>query len=181
MGQPSEAKGNISSNKTKIIIAVLVAVVVIAVAVCITVVAMSRNKPEGPVIGYASEATVFLDQDSLQAAVDEAQHQGMIALSYKNNAYSTDGKTFSCYLANSPSNIYDMFLTIFADPEMTDQVFLSGLVRPGSGFEEIKLDRKLDPGDHTMYVALTQVDTEEDGSQVIRGQTAYTVEFHVME
>ena len=62
---------------------------------------------------------------------------------------------------------------------MTDQVYLSGLVPPGSGFEEITLDRALDSGDHTMIVVLTQVDTDENGTQVLKNQVSHTVEFHV--
>ena len=87
-----------------------------------------------PKIGYAVEASVILDQDALQAAADEAiknARENRIALKYQNNAYSKDGKTFSCLLANSPSNLYDMYLTIFTDTAMTDQVYLSGLVPPG--------------------------------------------------
>ena len=82
---------------------------------------------------------------------------GMVSLKYQNDAYSSDGVTFKCYLANSGSNLYDMFLTIFSDVELTDQVYLSGLVPPGSGFEEITLDHALDPGTHRVYVTQSQV------------------------
>lgn len=135
-----------------------------------------------PKIGYATEATVMLDENALQAAVDEAMENaknGMIALQYQNDAFSTDGKTFSCRIANSPENLYDMFLTIFADDNLADQIFLSGLVPPGSGFEEITLDRALEEGDHTVYVAVTQVETDEAGAQVIKNQVVHTIKFHV--
>lgn len=75
-----------------------------------------------------------------------------------------------------------MFLTIYADAEMTEQIFLSGLVPPGSGFENITLDRALEKGDHMVYVVLTQVETNaETGEQVIRNQVAHTMDFHVTE
>ena len=125
----------------------------------------------------------MLDQDSLQAAVDEAQRnarEGLVALQYQNDAFSTDGETFSCHIANAPTNLYDMFLTIYADPEMTDQVFLSELVPPGSGFTEITLDHALEQGDTTVYVAVTQVATNEDGEQVVKNQVMHTIEFHVL-
>lgn len=160
----------------------------IAIIACLTVVIVGmacflffRKEPDNR-IDYAMEAKVMLDQDSLQAAADEAQRNardGRIALQYQNDAFSKDGKTFSCHIANSSGNLYDMFLTIFADSELTDQLFLSGLVPPGSGFEEITLDHKLEPGDHTVYVAITQVDTDEDGQQVIKNQVVHTIEFHV--
>lgn len=179
MSQSAETK----SNKTTKV-AVAVAAVAVAVAIGIGVFALTGrdDQESGPTIGYASEATVMLDENSIQAAVDEAQENaknGMVALQYQNEAFSSDGKTFSCYIANAPANLYDMFLTIFTDAEMTDQIFLSGLVPPGSGFEEITLDRALDPGDHTVYVAVTQVETDDDGAQIMRNQVAHTIEFHV--
>ena len=142
-----------------------------------------RKEPDGKQqVGYATEATVMLDQNSLQAAMDAAMENakdGNVALLYKNDAYSENGTDFECYIVNSNSNKYDMFLTIYADESLTDQVFLSGLVPPGSGFEEITLDHALECGDHTAYVVLTQVDMDENGEQVIKNQVAHTMEFHV--
>lgn len=135
-----------------------------------------------PRVGYATEATVMLDQNSLQAAMDAAMEKakdGNVALRYKNNAYSTNGTDFECYIVNSTSNVYDMFLTIYANAEMTDQVFLSGLVPPGSGFENITLDHALESGSHTVYVVVTQVADDENGQQVIKNQVVHTMDFHV--
>jgi len=182
MSQSAETKSN---KTTKVAIAVAAAVV--AAAIGIGVFALTRRDDQDSnsgSIGYASEATIMLDEDSIQAAVDEAQENaknGMVALQYQNDAFSSDGTTFSCYIANSPSNLYDMFLAIYADAELTDQIFLSQLVPPGSGFENITLDHALDAGSHTVFVALTQVDTNEDGQQVIKHQTMHTMDFHVTE
>lgn len=179
MSQSAETKSN---KTTKVAIAVAAVAVAAAVGIGVFALTGRDDQDSGTGIGYAAEATVLLDEDSLQAAVDEAQENaknGMVALQYQNEAFSSDGKTFSCYIANAPSNLYDMFLTIFADAELTDQIFLSGLVPPGSGFEEITLDHALDPGDHTVYVAVTQVETEDDGTQVMKNQVMHTIEFHV--
>lgn len=136
-----------------------------------------------PRIGYSGEASVILDQNALQAAMDEAManaKNNSIALLYKNNAFSENGTDFDCYIVNSAANKYDMFLTIFADEAMTDQLFLSGLVPPGSGFEHITLDHALEPGTHTVVVAVTQVaDDEETGEQVVKNQVMHTMDFHV--
>lgn len=133
-------------------------------------------------IGYAMEAKVFTDEESLSAAMQEAQKNAKaknIALRYQNDAYSEDGKTFSCRIINSERNQYDMYLILYADPEWTDQLLMTDLVPPGSGFDEITLDHALAPGDHTVYVVYTQVKTDEDGKQSIWNQTAHTIEFHV--
>lgn len=170
----------------KRLIAVIVGLVLIIMAMAFFL--LFRQEPtsiadgDTPRVGYATDAKVMLDQDSLQAAMDEAMENardGNVALRYKNNAYSTNGTDFECFIVNSASNKYDMFLTIYADAEMTDQIFLSGLVPPGSGFENITLDHALEPGSHEVTVVLTQVDTDENGAQVIKHQVAHTMDFHV--
>lgn len=172
----------------KRLIAVIVGLVLIIMAMGFFL--LFRQEPtsiadgDTPRVGYATDAKVMLDQDSLQAAMDEAMakaQDGYVALLYENDAFSKNGTDFDCYIVNSAANKYDMFLTIYADDGLTDQVFLSGLVRPGSGFEQITLDRALEPGNHTVNVVVTQVDTDENGVQVIKNQVAHTMDFHVTE
>lgn len=176
------------TNRTVIIAALVVVMTVSGAAAAI--VSAINNSPQdpGPLpssgIGYSTEATVILTQEELQAAYDKAMEnarRGNIALLYKNNAYSSDGVNFSCYIVNSASNKYDMFLAIYADLEMTDRLYLSQLVPPGSGFNQIKLEHALEKGDHTVYVSLTQVDRNaETGEESICGQVFHTMEFHVV-
>lgn len=173
-----------AAPSNKVVIAA--AAVVVAVVVIATGVLLSSRSPSGDdnrVISYA-DASVFLDEDSLQAAYDEASKNAAnnsVALWYQNNAYSDDGIHFDCFIGNSSGNLYDMFLTIFSDLEMTDQILLSGLIRPGSGFEQIELEHALEPGVTTVYVAATLVDTAEDGTQTIVSQVVHTMDFIVSE
>ena len=170
-----------SGVSTKTVVAVA-SVVVVAVVITAVAVVMNVLKKDDNTIGYASEAKVMLDQGSLQDAFDEALRNAQnnyIALRYKNTAHSKDGIHFTCSITNSAANLYDMFLTIYADEAMTDQLFLSGLVPPGSGFEELTLDHALPKGENRVYVALTQVDTNDDGQQVIKNQVVHTIDFYV--
>jgi hypothetical protein len=179
---PGSPKHSGLSNKTVLLAAVMV---VVAVIIAAAVIVCTRQKTPDLTVGYATEAKVMLDQDSLQAAMDAAMENakdGNISLLYKNNAYSSDGENFECYLVNSSGNLYDAFFTIYANADMTDELFLSQLVPPGSGFENITLEHPLDEGDHTVYVALTQVKTDEKtGAQSIGHQVVHTMEFHVQK
>lgn len=175
------------TGSNKLVLGIAGAVTVTAIAISAAVIVKTQNnqpvQTEDGRIAYSTEAKVMLDQDSLQAAMDEAvanAKDGNVALRYKNNAYSSDGKTFECSLMNSQRNKYDCFFTIYSDAELTDQLYLTGLVPPGSGFEEITLDKELSAGDHHVYIALTQV-ADEEGEQVIKNQVVYTMEFHVMK
>jgi hypothetical protein len=133
-------------------------------------------------VGYATEGVTLVDDpDAARKASEELLAEGMkgMTLSYKNDAFSTDGITFDCYLANHPKNSYDMFVAIYGDEEYTDELYLSQLLRPGTAFNEIKLEHALEPGDHTVHAAYTLVE-EVDGQQVMQNQQLVTMVFHVV-
>jgi hypothetical protein len=173
------AKAGLSNKVVVIVAAIVVAVVIAAAAVVVTVL----NKEDDSGIGYSMEAQVLVTQEELDKAAEEAlanAKNGDIALSYQNDALSIDGTHFQCRILNSARNKYDMFLTIYSDLAMTDELFLSQLVPPGSGFENITLEHSLDVGDHRVYVVLTQVEQDEEtGEESIVGQVVYTMDFHV--
>lgn len=177
-----EAKKPLDKRLIAVIVGLIIVIMVMAFFMLFRQEPTTINDGDTPRVGYAAEAHVMLTQDELQAAMDAAMaRDNEVALLYKNNAYSKNGTDFECYIVNSAANKYDMFLTIYADAEMTNQVFLSGLVPPGSGFENITLDHALEPGDHEVVVAVTQVDTDENGKQEIKNQVMHTMDFHVTQ
>ena len=168
------------------LIPALLAVVVLLLAVILVFVMKPGAEPvdiqdgETPKLGYAEGTTVVEDPDALQKAVDEMYAhaaEGGVTLEYKNDARSTDGENFSCYISLA-ENRYDMYLQIFADSELTDQLLLTGLIRPGSAFDNISLEHPLDPGTHRVYVAFTQV---EEDLETIHAQVMVTMDFTVAE
>lgn len=135
--------------------------------------------PEGAKLGYASGA-VAVDSGSLQDLVDHMQkvNKGQFMTEYRNEAVSVDGTTFKCYIGNGELNTYDMYFQIFGDIEMTDQLYLSELLRPATVLKEITLEHPLELGTHTVYVVFTQVG--EDLASIV-GQVTITMEFSVIE
>lgn len=133
-------------------------------------------------VGYATEGvTVVSDEESIQKAVDDlfakSQQKGM-SLKYKYDAVSTDGVTFKCLLANSEDNDDDMFIAIYSDSTFEDELFLSELLRPGTGFEQITLNHPLEKGTHDVVAAFTLVKTE-NGEQSITQQQFIGLKFTV--
>ena len=100
METPAETKRTpASSNKAVIIIAAAVIIAVAIVAAAFIVLSGGKDGSDDGIIGYATEAKVMLDQDSLQAAMDEAManaRDGNVGLMYKNDAFSDDGVNFEC-------------------------------------------------------------------------------------
>lgn len=187
-GVPMEAESKSNSNKRLIIILVFIVVIVAIVAAAAVMILRGGQGPaesvdisEGktPMLGYA-QGVVAIDEESLQAAVDEAfkASENQFITEFIDEATSKDGENFSCYIGNSDMNVYDMYMQIFADGEFTDQLFLSGLLRPGTVFEEIKIDHPLEPGTHPAVVVFTQVD---DDHATIVGQVSVAMTFIVSE
>ncbi len=153
--------------------AVLLTILVICVigAVCV-IYYLSTQEKESPGLKYATEGVVLTEEGDFETVLEP----NMIALEFKNDAFSQDGQTFVCYLGNSELNERDMFIAIYADAELTDELYVSDMLRPGNAFNEIKLNRKLDEGDHRVYVAMTQMEDPE----TMHAQTIYTMDFHVL-
>lgn len=135
------------------------------------------NRPDESVgdgrIPYA-EGVVIMDGSDI-----EPVPKGRIALRYNYQAYSTDGINFTCKLGNDESNQYDLYFDLYADAALTDEIYLSGLLRPGTALDSITLDHALPEGTNTVYVSFNQVDVDEEGNQSLLSQTLVTVDFIV--
>ena len=166
----------------KQILAPLLALFLLAACGKTQVVYVDRPVSEGPELSYAMDAVTATDQDTLQAAVDEAiQKSGELSmgLTFKNVAISYDGINFDCYLGNSDSNEYDMYIQIFGDEALTDELYLSGLIRPGEAFDHLTLNHALNLGSHDVYVSFTQVESNGEGGFNIVNQRMISIEFIV--
>lgn len=168
------------NNRTVIILLAVIVVLLAAVLGMFVMKGEDASSEETPKLTYAAEGiTEVKDVDALQLAVNEAfdrSNQNSITLSYQRTATSSDGQNFKCYIGNAKENPFDLYIGLYADPEYTDQLYLSGLIRPGEAFESITLDRKLPSGTNDVYVAYTQV---KEDLQTIQGQAFVKMEFLV--
>lgn len=136
------------------------------------------------IVGYATEGVtpVTNDPEEFSRAVDEAFRKAAekkpMSLKYRYDATSRDGVNFDCLLANSPDNDDDMFIAIYTDTTFQEELFLSELLRPGTAFEHITLNRQLEKGSHDVVAAFTLVKTE-DGQQSITQQQFIGLRFTV--
>ena len=120
-------------------------------------------------LGYEENAVVVTDEDALQKLVDEMKNgDSQISLEYKNVASSGDGSDFTCYIANSAKNQYDMYIGIYTDASYEEELYLSQLMRPGTGIKEFKCNKELAPGSYDAVLVFTLVD---DDHETIRSQT----------
>jgi hypothetical protein len=133
-----------------------------------------------PVLSYA-EGVVALDEDTLQSQVDAMMKQaeeGTMTLEFKNTAYSSDGINFTCSVGNAIENKYDMYINIYTDDTLEDEILLTGLIPPGTGIESFESEIQLDPGDYETVMVLTQV---SDDHTAIVGQLSVVLNLVVSE
>ena len=186
-------------SKSKVIIIVLI--IVIAVLVCggtaaafllmnnqgnasepvnnVQTEATEADEPKNPLKLDYDDSAVALDENGLQKQIDEMQKNAddRISLEYKNEAASSDGKTIKCYLANSDLNTEDMFIAIFTDATLTEQVYLSGLLKPGTSIQEFQSETTFEPGEYSLIAMFTSVsDDHETMTSQVSVELKLTVE-----
>lgn len=132
-----------------------------------------------PELGYAEGTTVVRDENALQKALDDMAAKvakGSMVLEYEADAYSVNGKDFKCYLANAPENTYDMYFDMYNGSNIDEQLFLSGLLKPGQALDKIELNTALSDGDHSAVLFFTTV---EDDHKTLHSQISVTMNLHV--
>lgn len=160
----------------------LLVIILLLAAVGVTVFLWYRNQEDEDDdggLGYEKSAVVVTDQDELQKMVDEMEaRDGKITLEYKNVARSSDGSEFTCYVANSTINTCDMYIGIYTDASYTEELYLTQLMKPGSGITSFTCNKKMEPGTHEVVLVFTQV---EDDHKTIRTQVPVTYSLVVSE
>ena len=144
--------------------------------------------PVGAIAWASGEGvTVVTDPVDLNERVDQlyqaAAEEG-VSVEYKNEAFSTDGTSFACYIGNPRRSPYPMYITIYADTTFQEELFISGLLKPGQAFNKVTMSRTLEEGVNVLPICYTQVyepHTEKNDSDEfkIRGQAVITLNFNV--
>lgn len=168
-------------------IAMLAVIIALAAAFCAALIillprdnAPVQNETEtGANIIQYDEAAVILDEEEMRSQFDDVQkktEEGKMSLRYQKTAYSSDGVNFKCEIGNSSANDYDMYINIYKDPELTEQILLTGLIPPGSKITEFESEIPLAPGTYNTTLVLTQV---EDDRSTFHAQLMITLDLVV--
>lgn len=179
--EDSSAVPEKKDRKKKVFLLLVIILVLVAVGVCVFLWYRNREKDDDDSgkLGYEATAVVVTDPDELQKMVDDMANQnGKISLEYKNVAQSSDGSNFDCYIANSASNVCDMYIGIYTDATYEEELYLTQLMKPGSGITSFKCNKKMEPGHYDVVLVFTLV---EDDHKTIRTQTTVTYSLNVDE
>jgi ABC-type Na+ efflux pump permease subunit len=173
-------------SKSKIIIVLLIIVIVLLVAgvgvgaififggqkpaneaqttaPAVTQAPETEKKNDNPLVLDYDSSAVAIDEASLQNSLNKMKEKvadGYLNLNFKNEARSNDGVNFSCFLGNSDANTHDLFFNIYKDASLEEQIYLSGLIAPGSAVESFTSEIKLDPGEYSAILFFSSVDDD---------------------
>lgn len=173
MEQTPVVKKKSSKKLVFLFLIIIVIAAIIAVAAIVKIKHGNDSDSDGT-LQY--EANVITDSsEDFQAAMDEMVEkakEGQMSLEMQTEAYSKDGKKFTCYLANSNKNNYDMFMVLY-DDETEQEIYRTGLIPIGSRIEEFELEEPLEKGTHLITIVFNQVEKDKKTihSQVNVGAT----------
>lgn len=154
-----------------ILIIVLIVVVAAAAVVIIKLLGKENGGESGPNytsengIGYEINAQVYTSGD-----IAYSQPEG-VAVRFKTVATSSDGTNFACEIGNSTANKLDMYIDLYDDiaMETENEIYLSGLLRPGEQITSFKTSRQMPKGSYDIVLVVTLV---EDDHKTIHAQSS---------
>lgn len=85
-----------------------------------------------------------------------------IPLHFAAGATSSDGENFACTLGNPHGAAHDIYFDIYADRDFTEEIYLSGLVAPGTQIESFKSGKKFPYGATDVFLVITTVDDDHE-------------------
>lgn len=164
-------EGKKSSNKTVVIILIIVIILLLAGGAVFFI--LNANKsPEsestgGKQIPLEISAGV-LSPDQLknwnEQALKEAE-DNQIPVIYTPTATSTDGVNFECEIGNPTGAKYYMYLDLYSDTSLEEEIYLSGLIEPGKGITSFSTSKTFPKGETDTVLVLTTV--REDQKTIV--------------
>lgn len=120
--------------------------------------------------GYEVTASVITSGD-----VAFSQPEG-VGVRYKPVAVSTDGWNFECEIGSSLANKLDMYIDMYSDIQAQDQIYVSGLMRPGEGITSFTAKHEMPKGQYDVVLVLTLV---EDDHKTLHAQSVVALTLSV--
>lgn len=166
------------SSKNKIVIILLVILVLLLIGGGVTAFVLFRggNEPSSSGAGLTPDGQIPYEAGGYvgmltSATLDDLfnQDDNMIPLHFSNTALSDDGETFVCILGNPNGAKYDMYFDIYTDISLNEQIYISGLLAPGTQLEGFKSKKIYPAGQHDAILVLTTVD--EDHRTIVAQQS----------
>lgn len=164
-----------STNKAVVIVLVVIILLLIGGGAAAAVILLNRNgdgeTSQTGGIKYETNVGMVKPNEDLAEKLKEGTGD-RIPLHFSTTATSSDGTNFKCVLGNPNGAQYDIYFDIYADDACTEQIYLSGLVAPGSQLEGFTSSKTFPKGTQDVVLVVTQVEPDH---QTLRLQTMVSI------
>lgn len=154
-----------NKHKKKSVIFFFVIILLVGIITTLLFMLLSKEEEQASSGAMVYEANVVVDDaEALQDAVDklfQKAKEGYMTLEMQTEAYSEDGKVFTCHLANSNMNNYDMFMVFYLD-DTQEEIYRTGLIPIGARIEEFTLEKPLESGNYEVTIVYNQVEEDRE-------------------
>ncbi len=169
-----------SSKKTIIILLVIIIALIIAGGTALILVLNRSNDDGGQQNGADGTAgkqiplevsAGVLSPDKLKEWNEQAlkeMEDNQIPMIYAPTANSADGVNFKCDIGNPEGAKYYIYLDLYSDATLSEEVYLSGLIEPGKGITSFTTNRAFPKGETDAVLVFTTV---QDDMKTIVAQT----------
>lgn len=174
-----------SSQKTIIILLLIVIILLIAGGAVFFILNANKGNGEtsdatsgGKQIPLEVNAQV-LDPERLSNWNEKelaAMEDNQIPIIYSPVVNSKDGETFACQIGNPAGAKYYIYLDMYSDTTLEEEIYLSGLLAPGQGITSFKTSKKFPEGETDVVLVITTV--QEDRNTIV-AQTMVALTLYV--
>lgn len=167
-----------NSGKKTIIILLVIIIALLVLGGAVLIFALNRSDKES---GSQSESTGkqiplemtagVLSPDKLKEWNEQAlknMEDNQIPIIYAPTANSADGVNFKCDIGNPEGAKYYMYLDLYSDATLSEEVYLSGLIEPGKGITSFTTNKAFPKGETDAVLVFTTV---RDDMKTIVAQT----------
>lgn len=174
-----------SSNK-KIIIILIIIIVLLLVGGAVFFIMNNKSGKEGEESTSGKQIPLEVNagvvnpdhmkewNESVLAEMEDNQ----VPIIYSPTATSADGENFSCEIGNPEGAKYYIYLDMYSDTTLSEEVYLSGLLAPGQGITSFKTNRAFPKGETDIVLVITTV---RDDRATIVAQTMVVLTLQVSE
>lgn len=99
-----------------------------------------------------------------------------IPIIYAPNATSADGENFLCEIGNPEGAKYYIYLDMYSDTTLSEEIYLSGLLAPGQGITSFKTNKVFSEGETDIVLVISTV---QDNRTTIVAQTMMVLTLQV--
>jgi len=148
-GKQDAKKKNSSKKKTWILVLIIIALAAVIAALAVYMLKNSQPEPGDYPSGYVSSWSVDIPDDIQEQIKSQSQEQ-IVAPGFGNMTMSAGSDTLKISIGNPSEN--HCYLKISVTMEDGTTLFESDLLKPGTGYTEIPLSKKLSAGQYNIIV-----------------------------